>query len=619
MSSTFFGLNVASSGLNAFMASINTAANNVSNVQTDGYSKQVVNKEASSALRAFEKYGNVGTGVVATSVTRMRDAYYDKKYWNNEGKYGYYERKNYFMEQIEEYYTDNSKVSPGFSTVFASVFNSLNAVKSSAGDTSLRSQFISDTQKLCTYFNSTAQRLNQLQISINDEVKTTVDQINAISKKMALLTKQINSVEMNGGYANELRDERALLCDELSQIVTIDVSEGKVTNSNYPEMDTGATYFTVKLNGQLLVDTYDFYELATVTRDHKYSQSDVEGLYDIVWAKTGVNFDVYGDNQYGTLRGLFEVRDGNDANNMKGSVQSSTSTSITIQRIAPAIEQDINYLNLPEKGSITINNKKYLYDSFNFETDDDGKIKSVTFELKDGITTEEQERIDGSRVTVGETVNYKGIAYYQSQMNAFLRSFATEMNDLQLQGKDYFGDSGKVLFSANDATQNREGDFDSPRNGVTIDCTDDSYYRLTAANVQVLSEMLADPRLLSATYRRYDEDGNELTDGQDARDLIGDMLKLESEVQLFRGGGASSFLQCIYADITVDTQECAVFKDNYAAIEKEISLQRTSVSGVDEDEEALDLVKFQNAYNLNSKVISVLSEIYDQLILRTGV
>ena len=624
MSSTFFGLNVASSGLTAFMASINTSANNVSNVQTEGYSKQVVNKEASSALRAFERYGNVGTGVVATDVSRMRDSYYDKKYWTNESKYGFYERKEYYMQQVEDYYTD-SAANPGFSTVFATVFNSLNAVKSNAGDTAIRSQFISDTQKLCTYFNSTSQRLNQLQISVNDEVKTTVDQINAISKKLALLTKQINAVEMNKGYANELRDQRALLCDELSQIVAIDVSEGDVINSNYPNMDTGATYFTVKLNGQLLVDSYDFYELATVTRENKYNQSDVEGLYDVVWAKTGVNFDVYGDNQYGTLRGLFEVRDGNDSNNLKGRVTATDNMSITLGSIAPAINKDINYMSLPESGQVTVNNKDYLYDDFEFVTDEDGNITSVTFHLHDGLTSGEREKIEGAKVTAGETVAFKGIAYYQNQMNAFLRSFTSELNDMQLKGIDFFGDDGQVVFTADDAVTNREGNFDD--HGVYDDtthtylhtCTDDTYYRLTAGNVQVSTDVLADPRLLSATYKRFDEGRNKLTDGQDSADLVKDMLKLEKDVPLFRGGGASSFLQCIYADITVDTQECSVFKDNYAAIEKQISLQRASVSGVDEDEEALDLVKFQNAYNLNSKVISVLSELYDQLILRTGV
>ncbi|MBO6214811.1 MAG: flagellar hook-associated protein FlgK, partial [Lachnospiraceae bacterium] len=297
----------------------------------------------------------------------------------------------------------------------------------------------------------------------------------------------------------------------------------------------------------------------------------------------------------------------------------------TIEAIAPAIERDINYMNLAEEGVFTVNNKQYKYDRFDFTRDENGEIKSITFHLEDGLTSKEQEKMSGSRATVGETVAYKGVTYYQNQMNAFLRSFATELNDMQLKGIDYFGDDGQVLFTVNDITQNREGMFgaegtlDSATGLTHYSCTDDSYYRLTAAGVMVNSDVLSDPRLLSATYKRYDEDGNILTDGQDSADLVVDMLKLEKEVPLFRGGGATSFLQCIYADITVDTQECSVFKDNYAAIEKQITTQRTSVSGVDEDEEALDLVKFQNAYNLNAKVISVLAEIYDQLILNTGV
>ena len=59
--------------------------------------------------------------------------------------------------------------------------------------------------------------------------------------------------------------------------------------------------------------------------------------------------------------------------------------------------------------------------------------------------------------------------------------------------------------------------------------------------------------------------------------------------------------------------------DNYTNVIDAIQAQRDSISGVDEDEEALDLVKFQNAYNLASKVISTMTEMYDQLILNTGV
>jgi flagellar hook-associated protein 1 FlgK len=96
-------------------------------------------------------------------------------------------------------------------------------------------------------------------------------------------------------------------------------------------------------------------------------------------------------------------------------------------------------------------------------------------------------------------------------------------------------------------------------------------------------------------------------------------MKLESNVTMYKGNPADKFLQCIYSDITVDTQECETFYDNYSNVIDAIQAQRESISGVDEDEEALDLVKFQNAYNLAAKVIQVMTEIYDQLILNTGV
>ena len=78
-------------------------------------------------------------------------------------------------------------------------------------------------------------------------------------------------------------------------------------------------------------------------------------------------------------------------------------------------------------------------------------------------------------------------------------------------------------------------------------------------------------------------------------------------------------LQRIYADVTVDTEESENFTSNFKNIQQAIEQQRQSISGVDEDEEAMNLVKFQNAYNLNAKVISTLTEMYDQLILNTGV
>ena len=71
--------------------------------------------------------------------------------------------------------------------------------------------------------------------------------------------------------------------------------------------------------------------------------------------------------------------------------------------------------------------------------------------------------------------------------------------------------------------------------------------------------------------------------------------------------------------IWVDVNKTTTSSNNYSNLSTAIATQRTSVSGVDEDEEAMNLIKFQNAYNLASKMISVMSEMYDKLIKETGV
>lgn len=658
MSSTFFGLTIGASGLNAFQAAINTTANNISNVQTEGYSKQVTNLEASSALRVFQRYGTTGTGVTAKSVTQMRDQYYDEKYWNNQSKYGEFDKKVYYMEQIENYFTDSSTVE-GFSSIYSKMFNALDSLSDNAGDSSVRNEFISDATELMTYFNTMANQLQELQSTINDEIKTTVDNINSIAEKIASLNKQINVIEMEGGHANELRDERAVLLDELSEIIPIEVNEEDVQNSNYPDMDTGATIFTVKFNGRLLVDTYDYNTLTTTTREELDNQSDVDGLYDVAWSDSGATLDINGKNMTGSLRALFQIRDGNNAENLTGTVSSADTTSITITD--PSITS-ISAMNMAKEGTLTVGNTQYAYDGFSLVTDDDGNVTSYTFYLKDTISETVADKMADKNAYVGEDVDFKGIPYYQNQLNTFLRSFAKKFNDIEETGYDQTGTAMGAFFVANDTTNGGEFDFsdefhdyayDSTNKefvettGSTTGATDDdtttelkantfysdsttastyggstttsdalynTYYLLTALNCDVAEATKENPQIMSTQT----SDPSNPT-GVDTYDIVEQLLTLQTDTVIHRGYGGDKFLQCIYSDITVDSQECSVFLENYTNIQSSIADQRTSISGVDEDEEAIDLVKFQNAYNLSSKCISVLAEMYDRLITETGV
>lgn len=712
MASTFFGLGIAASGLNAFQAKINTTGNNVSNLETEGYSRQQVNVSSAVSLRSYTPYGAISTGVSTDSVTRMRDQYYNVKYWENQSNYGQTSIKEYYMKQIEDYYTDNA-ANPGFSTIYAKMFNALDSVKGNAGDDTKRSQFISDAKQLCDYFNQNSQNLKTLQTDANDQIKNAVDQINAIAKKISVLNKQINLIETEAGHpnANELRDQRELLVDQLSELVTVDTQEVKVRDTrtstlakldhNVEEIYTGATTYTVKIGGQILVDNYDYNPLQVTSRDKKYNQSDVDGLYDVTWASNGryngQSLNVFGTNQGGKLRGLLEIRDGNDQENLTGIAElikpqiAATDMPITnsdgsttlikkgeyVRKDGAIVEADnaaesssfikvsegINItnadrMNMPEEGAIYVNNHKYEYSSFTAQTDENGNIVSYTFELTKPISAKEIGHVAGKQATVGQTVDFKGVPYYQNEMNAFLRTFAKEFNKIQKSGQDANGDAGRSFFTATNQSQNStstEYDFtgsdsvvdndyyekdtttvndkretihaskantDANGNVISYDGgvitgTADSYYKLTASSIKVADAINRSPNLFSTTInKKYNENKNL---GYDSYDIMQQMLDLQDKTTLYKDGTGDKFLQRIYADVTVDTQECTQFTKNYESIQKSIDTQRQSVSGVDKDEEAMNLVKFQNAYNLSCKVISTLSEMYDQLILRTGV
>lgn len=147
-----------------------------------------------------------------------------------------------------------------------------------------------------------------------------------------------------------------------------------------------------------------------------------------------------------------------------------------------------------------------------------------------------------------------------------------------------------------------------------ISSTSNSYYQLTALNFIVADESVRDSRIFATTTMDAI-----LADKEDKSEIVDAMQKLYDEVILFRGGSGKDFLSCIYSDISIDTNESDMFLGNFVDISEAITTQRLSVSGVDEDEEALDLVRFQNAYNLAARMIQCMAEMYDKLINGTGV
>lgn len=666
MPSQFFGLNIAYTGLLASNAALNTTSNNIANVQTEGYSRQQVKQQASNALQVFQTYGCAGAGVEILAIERIRDEFYDGKYWDNNQKVGEYAMKQYYMQQIEAYFDDNGK-NAGFKTVFDQfMITGMEELLKTPNSATAKSQFVGYAGALAEYFNGLAGNLETLQKDVNLEIKLKVDEINSLAGEIATLNKQINTIELSGTNANELRDRRALLLDQLSEIVDIETIETPITDSNNPERKTGGNRFMVKIaGGQVLVDASEYRGLECVARTNyeKINQTDIDGLYEIYW-EDGQKFNLYNAAMGGALRGLIQVRDGNNGENFTGLVtgigttNQDTQDTVTI-RVDKHYLVDLNKINLSDQGGIiNLGNQQFYYDSWEYTCsfDDNGEaVYSYTFILSD--KEKNPIRLTNDRVNktaeIGDSLTYQGIPYYMNQMNEWLRTFSQKFNDILTSGYDSNNNPGSMMFTANLSTEDEQYDFPAEERydaftyevyqkrvetlkqeymaadanlseadalarakkdaAMKVATADDSYYRMTAKNVAILAAMELNPDTLANKFSKGD--GVEQNDLLVAlKDMANDKNKMS-----FRGCSSSEFLQCMLSDIALNAQRANTFHKSFSDVAGTIDMQRISISGVDEDEEAVNLVKYQNGYNLASKMIQTLTEIYDRLILETGV
>ena len=617
MASTFFGLDIAYTGVQAANAKLNTTANNIANVDTKGYTRQEATQVASDALRISQSYGMAGTGVTVTDINQVRNEFYDVKYWQAQTNLGQYDMKMYYMYQIEDYFTDKDTVE-GFEPIFSAMFDSLEEVYKQAGTPSTKTQFIGAAGDLCEYFNAQATNLEKLQLGVNEEIKNKVDEINSIAEQIATLNKQINTIEVNHLRANELRDKRNLLIDQLSKIVDVEVRETPIyTTPGGTEKSGIYTYEVSIAGGQILVQGYEYNTLECVARsaEEKVNQSDADGLFEIKWSNT-MDFNLYGANLGGELKGLIEVRDGNNEEYFHGTTKKVDDNgdgtyTVTIEVPNKDYLTDMNKCTLPDSGQLTLVNTKYKYSGFEF--DGTKNPPTYTFTIKPDAGQADPTIFDGKEARVGTKVDYQGIPYYQEQMNEWVRIFAKAMNDIEKTAVDEEGNPAEVLFTAKDKVNGTEIKFDDSLADNKYKSSDSDYYRLTAGNLSINNEMVKDASKFGTTV--------DIKKGGDAQDVTELLLTVQDDKNKlnFRGCSAKEFLQCITSDIAMSANNAKTCTHNYTNINKSVSQTRLSISGVDNDEEALHLVKFQEAYNLSAKVMQIMTEIYDRLILQTGV
>lgn len=610
MPSTFFGLSIGTSGLYTYQAALNTTGHNVANAQTIGYSRQETIRKASDAISIGSSYGMVGTGVDTTDILRVRNEYYDIKYRDNTSLYGEYAAKEYYMLSVENYFSEVN--SDGTCAAFDDFYNSLKELKNGLGDDTKRTDVAVMAQNYTEYMNYVANGLLSLQQECNFEVKNTADQINSIAQQIATLNKQINTIEMTGNKANDLRDSRTLLLDELSLLANVSATE-----TNVGEAGSGVTEFQVRIDGMLLVDNYEYNTLKYVPRENKVNQGDEEGLVDLFW-NNGQEFRATSPTLGGKLQALFEFRDGNNEENLSGKANSTSGAGPAGEDTITLTGTNINSvykLNIPASdGLVKIGGKEYEYKSFDVAINAAGEY-TYTFILKDTVNP----AIINENGQIGEGVDYKGIPFYMAQINEFARTFSANFNQIHKEGRvpnsdnaahglDFFNAKNKVtgqdyVFTEDLAAAGGFSSLPGP-GGVN------SYYLMTAGNFTVSKSILNDPRTIATAL--YNDNNEDVGIEQSAN--LDRLIDLKTDKTMFRQGDPNAFLRTLTAEMGINTKKASDFAESQSNILKAIDSQRMSISGVDEDDEAMNLVKFKNAYDLSAKVIQIMNEIYDKLI-----
>ncbi|QSQ10412.1 Flagellar hook-associated protein 1 [Koleobacter methoxysyntrophicus] len=309
MRSAFFGLEIAKRALFTHQHSLYVTGHNIANANTEGYSRQrgihaATYPQFSYSLNRPTFAGITGTGVEMQEIRRMRDQFIDRDFRNENQIFGEWETKRDILQKIE--YIFNEPSDSGIRSVLDEFWNSFQELSKNPENPTVRAVVHQRGIALAETINHTYTQFKELQMQVNEAIDVKVKEINSLSLQIADLNDQILKTEATGDNANDLRDRRDFLVDQLSKIVKLYVDEDN--NGMYTISVTGAALVTGKYYNPIEFDVTDITSVITFT-------------------DLGYNLVTDG----GELKGLLEMRDNALPYYMKG-----------LEDIAQALMDEIN-------------------------------------------------------------------------------------------------------------------------------------------------------------------------------------------------------------------------------------------------------------------------------------
>lgn len=565
MSSTFGCFSTARLGIYAAQKGLDVTGNNITNINTPGYTRQRLD-QVSLVTTASDKYFSqyntrVGQGVLTTGVSQIRDPGLDLLYRSAQAHVGSYGQMLSGLDDIasilDEVGKGDGEQDDG---VILNQMNDLRDLISQAITSGMDGGYdrliYSSAKALCRLFNKAANDLTELKGTYESYLEQDVSRVNTILTSIQELNVSIRNADIRGDEALELRDERNRLLDELSSYVKIDVK--------YSDENVGAGLVVEKLTVSLA--TGDKNTLV----DGEYASQLSLGTVPMP------NPDYDGVN----VTDQFLDPNGNPTNDPALAAQILDDTyPVTVTGL-----KDLDGVLKPGAADAPLEDND-LYGSIQ-------SLREILTEKGEYSTQNDVNTVDP------DAAIKRGIPYYQMALDSLAKEFAEQMNALNTPRTGVSGEG--ALFS-----------MGSNNNDTT---------NITASNISVSKSwgegavtMIAskDPNASSGDTSNLAAFLNLFTKKQafDPKDVAG-----ADAVGAIYNGSFEDMLLRIESTLAEDQMTTGDVYNNYTLTSNEIYTDRDSVSGVDLNDEATNLMVYQKAYAAACRLMTTLNTALDSLL-----
>jgi flagellar hook-associated protein 1 FlgK len=557
-------LSIGSKALSAQQKGIYVTGNNIANINTPGYSRQRLNM--ASDFPVDSSIGPVGTGVRAIEVERIYQRFLGVQINNETQSLGKWEANKDMLERVEMI-SDESE-GYGLSQVMSDFWNAWQDLTNNPSGPVERSVLVAKSEMLAATFSKNYQDLQTVQTDIDTMIKGNVDEINQLAEKIGSLNQKIVQMEAGGDTANDYRDQRDQLLNDLSEMIDIDSFETA----------NGAVTVSVG-SGQPLVEGTNVYRLST--------QVNASGNQNIVWVDAADNtVDITGTISGGKMKGWLDARDLDIRNYLN-----------RLDTLAQGLMEEVNTLHASGYGLDGSTGNDFftgaatasgVLDSALTVTAEEGGAGNIAITLVAGGTAG-SETVTTDPVTGDIRIAIEDGVSTQAQIAAALQAHSS---------------IATVAAAAPAAVWTLGSGTDS----VTLSGGS------SAAKMKVNPAIVLDDQLIAAAQSFDTVPGDKPGDNGNAIAIA----NLETAMTM-KGNTATfgAYYESYIGDVGNAVQQAASYYDHQDQMVGQLENYRESISGVSIDEEMVNLVKFQNAYQAAAKLITAADEMMQTLLNMT--